>query len=397
MKINKISKFNIMFKSVSKFKIMDQIVSASNSYALLLVPLINQDFKLLGQISTILSLYVFWIGLIRITLVNEMLRSNYTKHQYLGNLRSALIISSFSAPLFFLGFIFHLSSTSMILAVLFIIIGVQEELLRQHFLAIKSYLYAFIVDSTWFVITLLGSSWCYTRNLTSVNYLLTINLIGCAFAVTLGNILIFGPGRQRIPRNVYSKLDARSVWLPIFATLHTIFLNISLISINQEVNLGILRAGQLFFLPAIFIINIQQNYFLSKVKLGIRSESFLVFRSEYFRIFMFFGLLSFTLSLFYFYKLHIGVNGVLVPLILLLSTVIAFYSNLEIITLAGTKFLRNLIFLRFAWLSSASISMLMFKSNFVAMLFVLLIIDFLFVLCVQQVSNRMKLKLQHNL
>ena len=390
-------KIIIKVKSVSKIKIIDQVISASNSYVLLLIPLMKRDFLLLGQISTVISLYIFWLGLIRISLVNEMLRSNYTKHKYLSNVRRGSLISIFSIPLIFLGFIFHLPFISMVLSVIFICIGVQEELLRQNCLALKKNVNAFIIDFTWILFTIFGCIWCNFKNIISLNNLLILNIFGCFFAVILGNILVLGSNREIVHETNQPRINMQSLLLPIFSTLHTIFLNIFLISANREIELGILRATLLFFLPAIFMINIQQNYFLDSIKFGIRNQLFINFRREYFRKFLFFAGISFFLSYFYVDKLTTRNDLLVIPFFAFLSVLITFYSNLEIITLVGTNFLRKLVLLRFFWLFFAAIAMWLLIDNFTLMLFNLLIVDCLFVFFSQRLSKSVKSDIHKNL
>ena len=242
----------------ASIRFFDQVTSAFNNYLIIIPSLLMRDFQTVAKISLILSIYTFWLGLVRVSIINEVLDSRNTATSYLVHLKKMMRISV-PIPIFFPIYqLLGLSKEISIYVVLITIFGLQEELTRQFFLGIEKFLYAFFVDLTWLLI----SATILFRSEDRIENSLKAWFYGCIGSLIIAAILISTKNKKLKDKHLSKKIDHLAVGIPILLSLFTVSQNILLDFNRDGIFLGQLRSIQLFFLPAIFLINVQQSIYV---------------------------------------------------------------------------------------------------------------------------------------
>lgn len=355
-------------------KVLDQLLAASNSYLILAVPLLERNFLLLAEISTMMSLYIFWLGLIRIYLVNEVIQTGENSNHFLHYSVRGLKAGITSIPIILAGKILNMSIFSMTLLVLFIVAGIQEELLRQFFISRKESIKALLVDGTWSAGVLIGISLILIHGEGHIDYYIFVMLQSCIISVIVGWLLMKRSNYSiaRIQRK--SDISLASVLIPISLSIHTFSLNLFLTITDNQADLGLFRALQLFFLPAIFMINIQPNYFkfsqLQATRKNIRVSQI------YQKIFFSALVISFLLALsFLFFSNSLKIRNILICSIISGSTLINYFVNLNTLSSLRREVVKKVVNLRIFWLVSVLATLVALAERFILLICAFLILD----------------------
>ena len=237
-----------------RLTVFDQVVAAINSYVILFPALLVRDYSEIAKLSIFVSAFTLWQALARITVINEVLdfRNNSTK--YFTHARKMSYISSTSLLLIPFSELFFLTKIEVLVLSLVIISGLQIELARQYFLASNQESKAVLIDLTWLTGTIiLFVIKIQTENIFVTWLLGSIPSLCLAFWLVRASNLI-GTNRERA-----STVKSLALGIPIILAGHTFFQNLILTKFDQAEFLGQLRAVQLCFLPAIFLMNVQQS------------------------------------------------------------------------------------------------------------------------------------------
>jgi hypothetical protein len=364
-------------------RFLDQAVSATNNYLLIIPSLVNHDFQAVAKMSLFLSIFTFWLALARISIINEVLDHRNLKTSYLVFSKKMFIIA-IPIPFFYPVYqLFGLNNETIVYLILITIFALQEELSRQYFLSIKKFLYALQIDLTWF----LSSSIIMLIVENDIENSIKAWLYGCTFSLVTAFFLLLKDHENSKNQKINSKIDHISLGIPIILTVFTLSQNV-LFDINRNgVFLGHLRSIQLFYLPAIFLINVQQSLFvplissknIDKVKLARRKLTvFAIFLILFGAItsVLYFGLERMTT--------HLSIITILVALSVMLNFEITYISLILVVN----KKIKYLTKIRLTWIAFSIFVMLIFLKTPIFSLILLTLIDLIFLYFI---SNKRKL------
>jgi hypothetical protein len=355
-------------------KFADQLLAASNSYVILLAPLLKRDFSLLGEISTLTGLYVFWLGVIRIYLVNEIIRlgdrRNSFSHYSIRGFKAGLS----ALPLLLLGGVFHTSELTLVLTVLLITSGIQEEILRQYFISHNDSIKALLVDGMWFIGMLIGIVIICFLDTNQIEYYLFATSFTCIVATSLGYILLIQSKYSKSESQEKNTISVIVTVIPVFMAIHTVSFNLIFSFFHEQFNLGLLRGISLLFLPAIFLINIQASYFRfsdagGKATIKLELPSF----KKIFLVAVLMGMLcaNFYLS----FSANFTIEKFMITIIVAGSMIVNYSINLKTLKMINMQSFRRLIFSRAVWCLSAVSLMYLLVAHFLLLIAILLLLD----------------------
>jgi hypothetical protein len=361
---------------LGSLKFIDQIIAAINTYVLILILMKKGDFLNLGKLTFILGFYTFWIGVTRITTINEMIfnaEKNFTLGKYL---KRGLRVCAFSI----LQSIFFLTlNTSLYILFMFIILiflGCSQEIIRQYFILKSKAEYALAIDIFWLLSSVISIFYVNMRKQLRVDDYLTSMVVGAGLSLFFGAILY-----KRIPRNDLDDVILHQVpnWasiIPIINSFHMLGFNWIFTYSDRISILGSYRGLQTIFLPAIFMINVQANYFQgTSLNMRNRPRIRTTFGPKY--LGLFFSLLSMSTIFALIYSrqsTHDDMN-VGVCLLVCLSIVQNFESNYRILNLLTSKKFPIFLLGKFFWLLLSLSMMAIFVTNLIVLLFCLVICD----------------------
>ena len=382
----KISSFFPRNRELSR-KIADQLVAASNSYLILIVPLLQGNFRLLGELSTLVGLYVFWLGVIRIYLINEIIRlgesGNTFRHYSVRGFKAGIT----SVPILLCGGIFHTSKWTLIIVVVLIFAGIQEEILRQYFISHLESIKALLVDAVWSVGMIIGICSVRVRSPGVIEEYLLIISSSCVIATIFGLVLVNKSNFLKSTRTSIKPISPVAAVIPISMALHTFLLNMTLTIFHHQLELGLLRALQFFFLPAIFLINVQANYF--KFPSGRDQQSEKNSETPHFRlIFLLSVLASFIISCVYLVDSGtLSLGNLSLGILVSCSVLINFSINLKTLSKLHANIVRQIVILRLIWISLAAVLMILLSSKFLLLIFLLFVLDLVLNSCLGRVRR----------
>jgi hypothetical protein len=237
--------------------VFDQVVAAMNSYVILFPALLGRDFNEIAKRSIFISVFTLWQALARITVINEVLDIRNSSTEYFIHAKKMIYISSTSFLLIPFSGMFSLTINEVLVLSLVITSGLQIELARQYFLASNQESKAALIDLTWLTVTII----LFVMKIQAENIFVTW-FLGSISSLCLAFWLVrishpIGANRDKV-----NKVNSLALTIPMILAGHTFFQNLILTEFHQTNFLGQLRAVQLCFLPAIFLMNIQQSIFV---------------------------------------------------------------------------------------------------------------------------------------
>lgn len=350
-------------------KYIDQLVSALISYVLLMPSFFEYNYIEIAKISVLTSIFTFWLGLIRITVIIEVLDKRNLNLEL-----SSFFLKTFlycCPSLVIIGISEHLdiSKESSITLALIIFFGIFEELFRQKFLAQKRYFFALILDGTWLLITL---ALIITNN---GNYEMELRfwLIGAMSSFALG---VFINRKNMFVRNLKKKKIVKNTALlvPMFLSSNTFIQNYLIYQMDSGKSLGLYRGLQLFFLPAIFIINLQQVNLIPLISDGLKVQ-IEVHRKRLLGLISFLVVLAFVASHFYLKYHSIDVAISTVVILICFSVFINFEINFRTLVEIANGFENRIVIMRSLWLVLTALSLYLFANSLLTAVFIFTVID----------------------
>lgn len=246
-----------------KFKFLDQVFAAFNTYLLLIPSLFQKDFDSIAKMSLIVSLFAFWQSLIRISVINEVLDFRNESTRFLNHVTRVIKISISSFVLIFLAEWLKIALSQVLILIGVILTGVQVELVRQYWLGKEKFLIALFVDLSWFCPSVLIIS-LQVFNFDS----LLPWLIGALISLGIGLTTLKRETHSVVQQTNIVKVSSLMLTIPILLALYTVLQNAIYSGSVGSIQLGQLRTIQLFFLPAIFLIGVQQSVFVPPMTQG---------------------------------------------------------------------------------------------------------------------------------
>ena len=251
---------------------VDQVLAATISYFTLIPFLLRRDFANIARVSIALTLYTFFLGAIRIFIVNNILDQRLSHIKTREHLSKALVVSSLSFACIPLYQFLNLSLIESTAVSLLIVISMQQEVLRQDLLSKRRFANAIAIDSVWlFTSSLL--IFCLTiSGILDVKNALFSLAFGALVSVLFANRYREIVSLEAKSKEIIAPLGKSVLIIPIVTTIHTLVFNHFMFMNNEVSELGLFRSIQFIFLPAIFLINIQQNYFVPAISSQDKSE-----------------------------------------------------------------------------------------------------------------------------
>lgn len=334
-----------------KFKVIDQIFSASSSYLPLLVFVAARDFEGSANCSIVFSFYFFVLSMVRVALVSVAhADSKLTVRNINEVAKTTFLVSIIPAitMIIFANFTTDLSFFILCIFALGILAAATTEIYRLALLNEDKTKNAIILNLSVMLLQFISIIFMFLiggRN----EYVLVIWAL--SFIVPVSIILLM----RGIPRNFletpkFLSLNFRPILVlilvPLISLVHSIIVNLILILTVGLEGLGVFRSVLLFFLPLNFTLNLQTILYLPHLARGRNHQAFLIKRNFLIAMFSIF-IFSFILANFFFSSKLPDFGSILFIGILAL---IPAASNLDFLRLITTFQLRKMIVFRIFWL-----------------------------------------------
>ncbi len=361
--------------------VFDQVVAAMNSYVIFFPALLGRDYDEIAKWSIFIGVFTLWQALARITVINEVLDIRNSSTKYSIHAKKMIYISSTSFILFPFSGMLSLANFEVLVLSLVIASGLQIELARQYFLASHQESNALLIDLTW----LAGTIILFVMKIQTENIIVTW-FLGSIASLCLAFWLVRVSRPSGANKDKASKVNSLAFTIPIILVVHSLFQNLILTEFNQTNFLGQWRAVQFCFLPAIFLINIQQSIFVPL----ITQKNFVQLKTLRKRIN--FVSLMFTAICVAIVPFILGVGSsqksllvisILVAISVYLNSQIT-YQSLIFITEAR---IRILIFYRFAWLLVSFLCMFLLVDSENWFITGLVLMDLIYLLAILIAKN----------
>ena len=358
-------------KYLRSFKFLDQIVSAVNTYLVLFPFILLTDFDSIAELSLLLSFFAFWQSLIRSSLVIGIFNPENAKISLNVFRKKAFKVSILSVPILGFSFQAHFSFDRLFILIVTIFIGMQQEVFRQFCINKKEYFIALASDASWLMITTSTLVILQFNNILTIETALLSWMFGGIFCIAVG---IFRKKNSDEDQTSIKVVLPRpiSLFITSIAAVLPIIQNYFLIKSGLSTELGVYRSIQLVFLPAIFLINLQQPY-LSESMFNLNYINIKNVKVKMYYGLSFLVLLCLGASLLT--DLPHGYYN-FVYLILSVSIFLAFEISFVSLYLLISKFEVTLVKLRLIWLGSSITVMLLFTESIYSFLLVQFLMDF---------------------
>jgi len=357
-------------KCLRSFKLLDQIVSAVNTYLVLFPFILLADFDSIAELSLLLSFFAFWQSLIRSSLVIGIFNPENAKISLNVFRKKAFKVSILSVPILGFSFQAYFSFDRLFILIVTIFIGMQQEVFRQFCINKKEFFIALVSDVSWLIITTSILVILQFNNILTIETALLSWMFGGIFCIAVG---IFGKKNSDEDQTSTKVVLPRpiSFSIPSIAAVLPIIQNYFLIKSGLSTELGVYRSIQLVFLPAIFLINLQQPY-LSESMFNLNFINIKNVKVKMYYALSFLVLLCLGAS-FLMHLPHGYYN--FVYLILSVSIFLAFEISFVSLYLLISKFEATLVKLRLVWLGSSTSVMLLFTESIYSFLLVQFLMD----------------------
>lgn len=369
-------------------QILDQILAASLSYLCLIPFLLLRDFEGIAKMSAALACYTFYLGCVRIFIINNILDERLVVIETKQHLRRSLFLSIsgfICVPLHdFLNLTLFESGTLSIL----IVVSMRQEVMRQTLLSKKAFSKAIVLDLLWLATSaFLILGFVFLSSIQVSNVLFSW-LAGAMASVIVARRFQEGEGKSVIYEDTLSPLGFFVLIIPVLTTLHTLFFNYFLFSQSGIFELALLRSIQFMFLPAIFLINIQQNFFVPAISSG-NLDLIKILQQKFNTIQRFILVCSVLMSLVYIIFVNAPISDSY--LILLVSASVYFNTRIGSMSLhlIVKRKIRILIVSRFSWLLVCLILMFFLRGHIGFLLLSLCVVDFFLLSYFRLVTTRL--------
>ncbi len=362
--------------------LFDQFLAASLSYILILPLILRKELLLVAQVATLISIYTFLLGAVRILIVTNILDARLNKQSPKDFLLQSLALSGVTLLCIPSSSFLNIDLDESLLLCAFIFLALPQEVARQYLISQKKFKEALGMDLLWLTTSATIVYLLLVNNLNRLDFLILAWIIGAIVSLGLGLILLREEFSKLRVKNEYKGIGASSLVLPVLTTLHTLILNYVMFQDGQAEELGLLRSIQFFFLPSIFLTNIQQNYFVPHFS-GDTTEDYAKTKRSFNLSTNFFILLSACVS--FVYLICNNILNVIPGLVIVIAASVAVNALIGRITwlMLIRKKVKSLILLRIIWLLLGALSMVFLSSAISLLLFILVLLDLILYLAMR--------------
>ncbi len=354
--------------------LFDQFLAASISYILILPLILRKELLLVAQVATLISIYTFLLGAVRILIVTNILDTRLNKKSPKDFLLQSLALSGVTLVCIPGSSFLNIGLNESLLLCAFIFLALPQEVARQYLISQKKFKEALGMDLLWLITTATIVYLLFEKSLNRLDLLILAWIMGAIVSLGMGLIILRKEFTKLRVKNDYKGVGISSLVLPVLTTFHTLILNYVMFQDGQAEELGLLRSVQFFFLPSIFLTNIQQNYFIPHFSQDT-TEDYGKTKRNFSLATNFFILLSACVSFVYLFSNNIlNVIPGLVIVIAVSVAINALIGRISWLMLIRKK-VKSLILVRSIWLLLSALSMVFLSSSFGFLLFALVLLD----------------------